>query len=464
MELAFDTKPVIKPNPGGQEGFAQDWEHFIVALEGGWYSGKTFIGARKLLTLHEYNAFDANGDVTYVPSLIVAPTYSNAMDFCVPHFQEACIEAGLSYEWKGSGYLADGKFAAPAIIISDFGTSLRPSVVLVRSADVPKRITGFTVGAAWGDEPTRWKSDSFDPLNDPFIQMTGRVRDVRARLLQILLTYTNEGDTTRVYEEMHTGASDRKLYRAPTSENKAAEDFCQRQENVLTKELAQQYLGGKAISLRGGKVYSGYDFDVNVDNKLTLREEIPLQIALDFNIVPGMHLEVGQYHGDLDLFTTIHEIHGSRMDVQAAADEFVKLTKQLEWKWNNPLEIFGDATGGSEWAGTGDSCYTILQQKLKSQDIPYRMRVPRSNPPVIDRTNAVNCALMDVTGKVHYKIHPRCKRLLDDYKKLQRDKFGEIDKTDRKLSHPSDADGYRIWFLRPVRIEQTNIGGRISVS
>ena len=51
-ELAFETEPVIQPNPGGQEEFALDWTHFIVGLEGGWYSGKTFIGARKLITLH----------------------------------------------------------------------------------------------------------------------------------------------------------------------------------------------------------------------------------------------------------------------------------------------------------------------------------------------------------------------------------------------------------------------------
>jgi len=153
MEVMFEQETAIKPNPGGQQGFAEDWERFIVGAEGGWYSGKSFIGGRKLTTLHEYNAFDENGDATYVASLIVAPTYSNAMDFCVPHIQDACVESGLNYEWRGSGWLAGGKFAAPAIIIPEFGTRAHPSVILIRSGDIPKRITGFTVGAAWGDEP-----------------------------------------------------------------------------------------------------------------------------------------------------------------------------------------------------------------------------------------------------------------------------------------------------------------------
>ena len=166
-QLEFGTEFTTVPNPGGQKGFAEDWEHFIVGLEGGWFSGKSFIGGRKLVTLHEYNAFDAVGDATFVASLVVAPTYSNAMDFCVPHLQDACEEAGLKHDWRGTGYLSSGKYAAPAIIIPAFGTRDKPSVILIRSADVPRRITGFTVGAAWGDEPARWKEDKYDPLNDP---------------------------------------------------------------------------------------------------------------------------------------------------------------------------------------------------------------------------------------------------------------------------------------------------------
>lgn len=461
--LTFEQTFSTTPNPGGQRKFAEDWVHFIVGLEGGWYSGKSFIGARKLTTLHEYNAFDVVGDATYVASLVVAPTYSNAMDFCVPHLQDACDEAGLRHEWRGTGYLSSGKYAAPAIIIPDFGTRDSPSVILIRSADVPRRITGFTVGAAWGDEPARWKEDRFDPLNDPFLQLTGRVRAIKARLLQIMLTYTNEGDTTKVYEEMHTGSDDRVLYRAPTIENVAAKDFHDRQRKLLTKELALQYLDGEAARLSGGKVYGSFDYNLNVDGKLVLKRGVPLQISMDFNIVPGMHIEVGQHFPGADLITTVHEIHAPRLDVKGAADEFVALIDKIKWRWDHPLEVFGDATGRNEWAGTGETCYTILQQKLKEQGIPFRMRVPRGNPPVIDRINSVNCALADLMGRAHYVIHPRCTQLIKDYRSMQRDKFGEIDRTDRKLSHPSDADGYRIWFIRPLRLEESEIGGRISV-
>ena len=35
-----------------------------------------------IITLHQINAFGDDGQPTYVPSLCVAPTYGNAMDFC----------------------------------------------------------------------------------------------------------------------------------------------------------------------------------------------------------------------------------------------------------------------------------------------------------------------------------------------------------------------------------------------
>ena len=284
------------------------------------------------------------------------------------------------------------------------------------------------------------------------------------RLLQIMLTYTNEGDTTKIYEEMHMASDDRALYRAPTKENLVARDFHDRQRKVLNKELAAQYLDGKAASLRGGKVYGSFDFNANVDSNIVLQRGLPLQIMLDFNIVPGMHIEIGQHFESRDILTTVHEIYAPRLDVKTAANKLVLFLEEIKWGWEDgPLEVFGDATGRHEWAGTGDTCYTILQQVLKLNNIPYRMRVPRGNPPVADRINAVNCAMVDVMNRIHYKIHPRCERLIKDYRSMQRDRFGEIDKTDRKLSHPSDADGYRIWFLRPLRIDEDEIGGRISV-
>ena len=463
-QIVIEAEQAVTPNVGGQLDFCNDWVHPIVGLEGGWYSGKTWAGARKLVSLHIFNAFNEDGTPSYVISFVVAPTYGNASDFDIPELNKALDEAGLEHDFKSSGTFADGKYAAPGIIIPELGTKENPSVILIRSADVPKRITGFTAGAAWGDEPARWKKDDLDPLNDPYIQMLGRVRGI-AKVKQIMFTYTNEGDVTKIYEEFHDGNPKKKLYRAPTKSNPHATEFEEMQRDVLTEELVEQYLEGGAISLLGGKLYRRFDMDLHVNSGLKIRNDLPLQLSVDFNIVPGMHMELGQYHGDRDLFTELYEIYGPRLAVDTATARVVALLKSIDYKWDEkkPLEVYGDATGQSEWTGTGVSNYFIIQQALKDQGIPYRVRVPKSNPLVQDRINAVNCALSDSKGDIHYLVHPRCKRLIEDLKKMQYDKYGEVDKTDKKLSHPSDAVGYRIWYIRPVRIKIDRTGGRFGV-
>lgn len=460
QQLVMDTEnPVCTPNPGGQSQFADDWDNFIVALQGGWFSGKSFIGARKLVTLHEHNAFDLSGDPTFVASLVVAPTYPNAMDFCVPHIEDALDEIGLSYVWRSSGPLPGGRFNSPAIILPDLGTKDNPSVIIIRSADAPERITGFTVGAAWGDEPPRWKADRFIPLRNAWLQMTGRVRDTRANFLQIMLTYTNEGDATVVYEEMHAGKPGRALYTAPTRENPEALEFAERQKDILTEEQAEQYLEGGAASLRGGKVYSSFNPTLNIDDSLKLDPMRPPHLSLDFNIAPGMHALVGQHIEESDLFIVVYEIYEPRLDVRGVCGMVKALFDKLEWPWKNEnlkdtaiLHVFGDATGQSEWAGIGQSCYDILMQGLQRYEIPFRIRVPATNPLVIDRTNAMNVAMCDLSGTVHYKVHPRCVRLIEDFNKMRRDEYGEIDKVDKKLSHASSAEGYRVSYIRPARV------------
>lgn len=468
-ELHVVASETRRPWPGTpQQQFAEDWAHSFVSLEGGWGAGKTWVGARKLMSLHIHNAFDDDGRATYVPSAVVAPTYSNALDFDVPEIMDACREMGLAARYQSSGSVG-GQFSGPAFVLPDLGTKARPSVIIVRSADAPARITGWEVGAGWGDEPARWPEDRHDPTRDAYIQFCGRVRHPQARLVQIMFTGTNEGDATRIYEEFHAGRPEFAVYRMPTADNPTMAEFVARQKEVLTPELAAQYLDGGAITLRGAKLYPSFDRSVHVNDALAIDTQRPLHVCLDFNIAPGMHAELGHYIQERDMYVVVDEIHGPRMDVRGV---MLHLRDKIEalrdargrWPFPGPLELFGDATGNSEWAGTGESCWGIVRQALHAYQYPHQIRVPRANPPVVDRVNAFNVAMLDMQGDVHWQCSPRCDRLIDDLRRLKRDKLGQIDQSDRRLSHATDAEGYRLAYLRPARLVlDDGIGGRVSV-
>ena len=149
---------------------------------------------------------------------------------------------------------------------------------------------------------------------------------------------------------------------------------------------------------------------------------LPLQLAVDFNINPGMHAIVGQYFPQVaegcPLITSVHEFHESGMTVQRLVEVFV------QW--------VGDAAGGDgrgccrslatrrEMAGgreRGRRVSRFCSKGLRVAGIKWQLRVSRKNPSVSDRVNAVNCALADLAGRVKYKIHPRCRRLVEDLRR-----------------------------------------------
>jgi len=102
-----------------------------------------------------------------------------------------------------------------------------------------------------------------------------------------------------------------------------------------------------------------------------------------------------------------------------------------------------------------------VRQFLSGLGVPFRLRVPRANPAVRDRIDTFNDALRDMDGRPHYRVHPDCKLLIRDLESLRTDTHGLIDKHEQELSHASDAEGYRVWQLRPIRRVAVGAGGGI---
>jgi hypothetical protein len=206
--------------------------------------------------------------------------------------------------------------------------------------------------------------------------------------------------------------------------------------------------------------YGGNNAGGNVDRSAELVSGQPIHVSFDFNRNPGMHVEIGQYFYDRDLFTCCHEIHGPFMKLTASLDELEKLIKRLagrgeNFKWKDApwpeLQIFADATGKQDRAETTETAIDMIVNRMRRLGWAYRMRVPVKNPPQRTRVDSFNEALHDQDGDVHYVVNPRCERLMHDFKELRTDEHGLIDKHEEKLSHASDAEGYRVHYLRPVR-------------
>lgn len=452
-----ESDNLFTPNEGGQQQFMDDYTHRYCALAGGWFAGKTWAGARKLMDLHVYNAFDLqNNQPTFVKSAVIAPTYQLAQDFDIPELRLAMDEMNISHKFMGDK--TQFKFVMP-----DLGTRRVPSEILIRTADSPDRITGWTVGAIWGDEAARWFVDDQDPIRDPFMQADGRLRDPRANFLQFMITFTHEGDMTKVYRDYEENPKpDHVLYRAGSFQNPYAEAFVKVQRNQLSPELVKQYIDGGVLVLRGNAVYPAFDKRLevgNVSEKVELVDNLPLQLTIDFNINPGMHALIGQFNKDLPMVTTVHEIFAKRMNTLQMLQQFKAIISQVGWKFPR-LEVYGDASKDTN-AQNGRTNWDIVIEWLRHNfEYPWSIQVPDTNPGVGDRVNAVNCAMKAMNGKVKYRVHKRCVELIQDFE-TQKWEGNEPSKEDRKRSHSADADGYRIWRLMPIR-RMFISGGKVS--
>lgn len=222
-------------------------------------------------------------------------------------------------------------------------------------------------------------------------------------------------------------------------------------------------------SYSSGRLYGQFSAE-NIEPEIKLRSDLPLCLAIDWNIDPGMNAVIGQYDNIQDMFYVINNIHEPRMDVRGLVDALQKWLNQPAFRWHPggifpwpDLHIFGDATGNNQWAGTSESCYDILKQKLNQLGLKYRVRVPNKNGPVREGIDTVNEALRDIDGKIHVKIHPRNNYLIEDFKKLKPDQHGLIDKREHALSHSSDSFRYWCTYLRPLwrYSKKDKIGGRL---
>lgn len=211
-------------------------------------------------------------------------------------------------------------------------------------------------------------------------------------------------------------------------------------------------------ALGDGRTYGHFIAAEHVKTAETeLRLDLPMQLAWDFNINPGVHCEIGQYDRGRDLFTTRHEVFGERHNtprtlvlLKARLDAMGAFDAEGKFRFSH-VEVYGDRSGKSGQTASSNTDYDLIMRALSSWGCNPAMMVQTANPAIRDRVLSVNDALRDPAGDVHWLIHPECKRLIRDLEDVREDEEGLPDKqSDSDLTHPSDAEGYRVFRLRPV--------------
>lgn len=213
-------------------------------------------------------------------------------------------------------------------------------------------------------------------------------------------------------------------------------------------------LNGELIPYAGGgRVYSGFSYELNVRQQPIPMLRRPLCWIWDFNVEPMVSL-LGQMIpvGGGVLFRVYKEL----VIGEGSLAEMVSLFRRTHPVHLAEIWIYGDASGKDRSHQTRKTSYQIILNEMKGYPAPCRLKVPEKNPPIVDRINAVNRICKDETGFPGLEMDPTCIDLIADMEQVITDGKGGIKKTFNKKdpyyyrTHTSDALGYWIHMERPV--------------
>ena len=206
---------------------------------------------------------------------------------------------------------------------------------------------------------------------------------------------------------------------------------------------------GECITKTGLEIYYGFDRHIHVTKEVEQDTHLPILWSHDFNIGEGKPMSSclcqikkgedtnGTVRPELHVFD---EIILETADTNDAATEF-----KARYKTDNVV-VYGDASGKAKDTRSKKTDYIIIAEHGFN-----RQKIPKANPPIRDRHNAVNALLKNAEGDVRVKIHPRCKTLIKGLESVRLKPGSQYLEEETYPQHVTTAFGYLIHYEFPIK-------------
>jgi hypothetical protein len=241
---------------------------------------------------------------------------------------------------------------------------------------------------------------------------------------------------------------DAERYTWPSSDILTPAQLAYMRETMDPKDFREQFEASWEDP--GGIVFWAFDGEANV-RPCTYNADKPLVIGSDFNVDPMAWCIGHRYQNRMEW---IDEIWLRNTNTRATLD----VLWQRYQHHKGGFEFYGDASGGARKTSASSSDYQQIAADERFAKAGRVLRYPSKNPDIEGRFSACNAMLLNADGDRRMFIDPRCKHLIDDLK-ARYYKPGTRDVADKgDLGHITDAMGYAIHQLFPIRIETENKG------
>jgi hypothetical protein len=235
--------------------------------------------------------------------------------------------------------------------------------------------------------------------------------------------------------------------------------------NTFRQELEAEF-----TAIGNYRAYLSFQREANLRD-VRFEPSVPLIWSLDFNVDPMCMLLMQKVGDDVNVLQEI-SVRSNESTTQAAcrifaqnAEPYAKIVGQIYGVLE--VHVYGDASGHQRRTSATATDWNLIRQYFSTYhkgSIEISCRYANINPHVRDRVNCVNARLRNHFGDPQVFISPGCKELIRDLEEVcfTVDSTGapttELNKSDRDRTHLSDALGYYISQIFPLR-GLINLGG-----
>ena len=385
----------------------------INALVGGFGSGKTYAFLHKTFINH----IKKRNDKDISNGWIIYPTYELAEELFVEPMKEIFERNGINYTYN----IQKHKFTTP------YG------IMKIYQLQKPQRIIGAELTFIGFDE---FDVESWKNCDIAYKKAIGRMRG--SSDCEIYIVTSPEGFHYTHHQFVENDNDSKALIHGKTTDNVYLPDsYIDLLEQNYDKSMLQAYRDGEFVNISALSTYHSFERSKNVQ-KCEYDRSQPVRIGLDFNNDPMCSILFHPYKTEpkVRIFDCISLSHQGQGDLLTS-----RICAVIKDKYpNHQYIVYPDASGFQRHTSAMFSDIDLLKQA------GFKVNVRKSNPPVTNRVNSVNKML---EGNII--IDPRCKALIQDLEKVT-NKQGtrDIDKSNKLLTHMTDALGYAIEWEFPI--------------
>lgn len=405
------------------------------ALIGGYGSGKTMSVPLRWLKLIEFRKSQGKK----CELMVIEPTTEMIQDIIVPAFDDFFYKLDIPVKY----------FSQKRNYTIEYGGEKH--ICLFRSAERPRSLTGKNLTDIILDE---FERIPYYKQKQVWRECISRIR--KAEHGTCAVVSTPEG--YKLVHELWIEKANRRfrLIKAKTKDNfYLPEDYIDNLIEQYDSRLAKQYLEGDFVNIESDLAYYFFDRKTHVitDEKIPQAEHNTLILSFDFNVNPMCAVEI------IMNGRTRYQVYEHKISNSNTKELCESIIASLQRRYKNPQELnlvlTGDASGAARSTAGDNSDFEIIQKAFK--DAEYNHVTPAfrsSNPPVRERINYINALL----ERKQFFISEQCKASVKDRELVSWKKGSEkfvIDKSDRNVTHLSDAADYGLWASRYVN-EQEN--------